>query len=319
MTKENSIFVLGSFVVDLAFRCPGLPAEGETVRSQSFTMGPGGKGTNQAIAAQRSGGRVTLLTAVGADHLARVAEDVLEQEGIGTRYLYRFVNALTGAAFIHVDSVTGQNRIIVYTGANESLTPEAVRMAESDIKASRIFLTQLEQPLETAAAGLAIARSHGVTTILNPAPALPLDSDLLALCDLVTPNETEAASITGIPTVSDEGVRAAAARLRQMGARNVVVTLGARGAYMSGEEEGYVKSFSPPAVVDTAGAGDAFNGAMAVALANGRSLHEAVRDGCAAGALCVSAPGTAPAMPYAAAVAALRDTQKWPPLLATTY
>lgn len=318
MTKKNRIFVLGSFVVDLAFRCPGLPAEGETVRSQTFAMGPGGKGTNQAIAAQRSGGRVTLLTAVGADHLARVAEDVLEQEGIGTRYLHRFGNASTGAAFIHVDSVTGQNRIIVYTGANESLTPDDVRLAENEIRESRVFLTQLEQPIETAAAGLAIARAHGVTTVLNPAPALPLDADLLALCDLITPNETEAASITGISTATDEGVRAAAARLRQMGARNVVVTLGARGAYLSGKEEGYVEAFSPPSVVDTAGAGDAFNGAMAVALANGRSLHEAVRDGCAAGALCVSAAGTAPAMPHAAAVAALRNAQQRPSLLVAT-
>lgn len=315
MTLENRIFVLGSFVVDLAFRCAGLPEEGETIRSNAFAMGPGGKGTNQAIAAQRSGGRVTLLTAVGTDHLAKVAEDVLEQEGIGTRYLQRFGNASTGAAFIHVDSLTGQNRIIVYTGANESLTPEDVRMAENEIRQSRVFLTQLEQPLRTAAAGLAIARSHGVTTILNPAPALPLDADLLELCDLVTPNETEAASITGIPTATDEGVRAAAAHLRRMGARNVVITLGARGAYISGEEEGYVESFAPPAVVDTAGAGDAFNGAMAVALANGRSLHEAVRDGCAAGALCVSAAGTAPAMPHATAVAALLRAQQRPALL----
>lgn len=315
MTLENRIFVLGSFVVDLAFRCAGLPEEGETIRSNAFAMGPGGKGTNQAIAAQRSGGRVTLLTAVGADHLAKVAEDVLEQEGIGTRYLQRFGNASTGAAFIHVDSLTGQNRIIVYTGANESLTPEDVRMAEHEIRQSRVFLTQLEQPLRTAAAGLAIARSHGVTTILNPAPALPLDADLLALCDLVTPNETEAASITGIPTATDQGVRAAAVRLRGMGARSVVITLGARGAYISGEEEGYVESFAPPAVVDTAGAGDAFNGAMAVALANGRSLHEAVRDGCAAGALCVSAAGTAPAMPHATAVAALLRAQQRPALL----
>ncbi|MCL4188560.1 MAG: ribokinase [Rhodobacteraceae bacterium] len=312
MAKENRIFVLGSFIVDLAFRCPGLPEEGETIRSHAFVMGPGGKGTNQAIAAQRSGGQVTLLTAVGSDHLAKVAESVLEQEGIGTRYLQRFGNASTGVAFIHVDSITGQNRIIVYTGANELLRPDCVRLAENEIRGARVFLTQLEQPIETAAAGLALARSHGVTTILNPAPALPLGADLLAFCDLITPNESEAASITGVATVSDEGVRAAAARLREMGARNVVVTLGARGAYVAGEEEGFVEAFSPPSVVDTTGAGDAFNGAMAVALAEGRSLKEAVRNGCAAGALCVSAAGTAPAMPHAAAVAALRNAQQRP-------
>lgn len=310
MKTEKRIFVLGSFIVDLAFRCPGLPEEGETIRSQSFAMGPGGKGTNQAIAARRSGGEVTLLTAVGSDQLARVAEEVLEQEGIGTRHLHRFPGTSTGAAFIHVDSHTGQNRIIVFTGANDFLTPDDLRHAEAEIKASSVFLTQLEQPIETAAAGLAIARSHGVRTILNPAPALPLDAEILALCDLITPNETEAFSITGVPTDTEDGVRAAAARLRAMGARNVIITLGARGAFISGEAEGFIEAFAPPSLVDTTGAGDAFNGALAVALADGRSLEEAVLDGCAAGALCVSAAGTAPAMPHAPAVASLRAAQQ---------
>lgn len=304
MPHEPRIFVLGSFIVDLAFRCRGMPADGETRRADDFAMGPGGKGTNQAIAASRSGASVSLLTAVGSDHLSTLAEEVLDAEQMSKRLLHRFSQSSTGAAFIYVDSVTGENRIIVYTGANEQLKPEHVRAAEDEIASCTVFLTQLEQPLETARVGLELARRHGVTTILNPAPALALERPIIELCDIVTPNETEIASLTGLPVESDDEIRAAARSLKAKGARNVVVTLGGRGAYvLSDTMEGFVSSYVAPKVVDTAGAGDAFNGAMASALASGSRLDQAVNHGCAAGALCVAAPGTAPAMPSAARIA----------------
>lgn len=310
MPKEPRVFVLGSFIVDLAFRCNGMPRNGETIRSDGFVMGPGGKGTNQAIAARRSGATVSLLTAAGTDHLAGLAKDFLEGEQITTRFLHRFRDSGTGAAFIHVDSMTGENRIIVFTGANEFLKPAHAQAAESEISACSVFLTQLEQPAETARAGLEIARRHNVMTIFNPAPALPLDRSIIGLCDIITPNETELASLSGMPVETKDEVRAAARMVKSMGARHVVVTLGIKGAYVLGDAmDDFVAPFTAPKVVDTAGAGDAFNGAMATALANGASLGSAVSQGCAAGALCVSMPGTAPAMPTAAQIAELIKMQ----------
>jgi ribokinase len=298
MSREARIFVLGSFIVDLAFRCQGMPSNGETIRSDGFVMGPGGKGTNQAVAARRSGADVSLMTASGADHFSKLAEDFFESEQINTQYHHRFSDTSTGAAFIHIDSTTGENRIIVFIGANGSLTTAHAKAAEDKISGCSVFLTQLEQPVETALVGLEIARRHGVTTILNPAPALPLDRAMIGLCDIITPNETELASLTGMHVETDGEVQAAAEALKAMGAGNVVVTLGSRGAYILGSGmNDFIAPFVAPEVVDTAGAGDAFNGVMASALAFGASLDFAVARGCAAGALCVAMQGTAPAMP----------------------
>ncbi|WP_439600006.1 ribokinase [Devosia sp.] len=300
------VAVLGIFVADLAFRAPRLPLMGETLLGQGFKDGPGGKGSNQAIAAARAGGDARMITRIGRDTFGDMAQKAWAADGIDTSAVAIDEELPTGAAFIFVSTETGNNAIIVESGAAAKLSPADVAAAEQAIAGSKVLVTQFEQPVETAIAGLALARKHGVITILNPAPALPVDDAIYALCDYVTPNETEAATLTGLKVETEADALLAAKEFVRRGAKNALITLGEKGALLHGEAGTHmVPAFRVEKVVETTGAGDAFNGGFAVALAEGQSPVDAIRFGCATAGLSVQKPGTAPSMPTRAEIEAM--------------
>ena len=304
--SRADVVVLGIFVADLAFRAPRLPVMGETVLGHGFAMGPGGKGSNQVIAAARAGGRAAMITRLGRDAFGDIATAAWAADGVDTGAVTVDPDAPTGAAFIFVSTETGNNAIIVESGAAARISPADVRAAAGLIEGARVFVTQFEQPVEAAMEGLRIARAAGVATVLNPAPALPVDDAIYGLCDYVTPNETEAATLTGIAVETVDDARRAAADLVRRGARNALITLGDKGALLHGADGDHmVPAFPVEKVVDTTGAGDAFNAGFAVALAEGRSPPDAVRFGCAVAGLSVQKPGTAPSMPTRAEIEAV--------------
>lgn len=301
-----AVAVLGIFVADLAFRAPRLPLMGETILGQGFKDGPGGKGSNQAIAAARAGGDARMITRIGRDTFGEMAQKAWAADGIDTSAVAIDDALPTGAAFIFVSTETGNNAIIVESGAAAKLSPADVAAAEPVIAGAKVLVTQFEQPIETAIAGLSLARKHGVITILNPAPALPVDDAIYALCDYVTPNETEAATLTGLTVETEADALAAAKEFVRRGAKNALITLGEKGALLHGEAGTHmVPAFKVEKVVETTGAGDAFNGGFAVALAEGKSPVEAIRFGCATAGLSVQKPGTAPSMPTRAEIEAM--------------
>ena len=305
------MLVLGSFVADLAFRAPRLPAWGETLMGSAFALGPGGKGSNQAVAAARAGAPVQIVSQLGDDAFGQLARSTWAEAGVD-HSLTRTCSEPTGAAAILLDDVRGENAIIVVPGACFTLTPEDVDAVAPAIRSAMVFLTQLELPLATVERGLRIAREAGVTTILNPAPAppQPLPDALLELADILVPNESEAALLTGLPVDTDERAAHAAAALQQRGARHVIITLGERGALVRTEDGRFitVDAFRAGPVLETTGAGDAFCGALAAALAEGQPIDRAVRFGCAAAGISVTRPGTAPSMPQRAEIDALLAT-----------
>ncbi|SAK56208.1 ribokinase [Caballeronia fortuita] len=293
----RSVVILGIYVTDLAFRAQRMPLLGETVAGSAFKMGPGGKGSNQAVAAARAGADVIFLTRIGADAFGDIAQSTWGAEGITSRAIV-MNDVATGAAHIYVDENTGGNAIIVAAGAAGALVPEDVDAIEDDIARAGVFVTQLEQPIPAARRGLELARKHGVTTVFNPAPALPLPDDIYALCDYITPNETEAAALTGVAITNVDDARRAADVLLKKGVRAVIVTLGEAGALLHTPlESTLVPAFDCGRVVETAGAGDGFTGGFAAALARGEGPADAVRFGCALASISVTRPGTAPSMP----------------------
>jgi ribokinase len=298
-----SVVVLGIFVADLAFKAPRLPVMGETILGQGFAIGPGGKGSNQSIAAARAGGKVALITRVGRDPFGEIARKTWAADGVDTSAVIEDLENPTGAAFIFVSTETGNNAIIVESGAAGKLSPADVKANEKLIAGAKVFMTQFEQPIPTAIEGLRVAHAHGVTTILNPAPALAVDDSIYGLCDYVTPNETEASTLTGLPVTNEDEALAAAKELVRRGAKNALITLGEKGALLHGANGTHrVPSFKVAKVVDTTGAGDAFGGGFAVALSEGQSPADAVRFGCATAAFSVQKFGTAPSMPTRAEI-----------------
>jgi len=296
---------MGIFVTDLAFATPRLPVWGETVLGGAFRSGPGGKGSNQAVAAARLGGRVSFISKLGRDDFGSNARAMFAAEGIDAAQVRDSADRATGAAVILVDDA-GENAIVVVPGAAFTLTTDDVGASIAALQGAKIFLTQLELPVPIVAHGLTLARRGGMHTILNPAPAAPLSDALLAQVDCLTPNETEAAALTGLPVTSLAEAQRAAAALLARGPRAVVITLGAQGALVHRAGSFiHVPAFTAGAVVDTTGAGDAFNGALAVALAQGQDLVAATRFACAAAAISVTRPGTAPSMASGPEVAAL--------------
>ena len=298
---------MGSFVADLAFRTRKLPAWGETFMGDSFAMGPGGKGSNQAVAAARAGAAVSFISKLGGDAFGEMARKMYRDEGIDTRHLLT-CDMPTGAAAIIVDARTGENSIIVVPGACFTLTPDEVDAMKELIGGSAIFVTQLELALPTVEHGLKLARSLGVKTILNPAPACALPEAIFQYCDYLTPNESEAAVLTGMPVRTLEDAERAADALIALGVGNVVITLGAQGAFVKNAAvKAQVPAYDAGPVVETTGAGDAFNGGFAVALAEGQDIVEAARFGCAVAGISVTRRGTAPSMPMRAEVDALMN------------
>lgn len=296
--RAKPLAILGIFVVDLAFDTARLPKWGETVLGSTFRIGPGGKGSNQAIGSARLGGRVSFISRVGKDTFGEMGLRTYEAEGVNTEFVIADAGLATGAAAILIEEGKGENAIVVTPGAASALRTEDVDRARGRIAESAVFMTQLELPVAVVEHGLRVARECGVRTILNPAPACVLSDGVFALCDYVTPNESEAAMLTGLPVASLEEAERAAAALLGRGARNVVMTLGARGALVkNAATTEHVAAYDAGPVVDTTGAGDAFNAGLAVGLSEGMDLVEAARFGCAAAGISVTRPGTAPSMP----------------------
>lgn len=305
------ITFMGSFVADLTFRAETLAAWGQTVMGSDFRLGPGGKGSNQAVAAARLGARVSLITKLGADFFGDLARETYRQEGIDTEFSVDTAEHGTGAAAVVVHASRGENAIVVVPGSGFRLTVEDVDRAAPRIADSALFVTQLEVPLPAVERALELARAFGVPTLLNPAPAAAIPERLYALCDYLTPNEHEAAALTGQPVREIEDADRTAEILLARGARNVVITLGAQGAFARTAQTGaHIPAFDAGPVLETTGAGDAFNGAFAVGLSRGLSLIDAARLGCAAAGIAVTRLGTAQAMPTSGEVDALLQADR---------
>jgi ribokinase len=305
------IVILGIFVADTSYRADRLPKMGETILGRSFVLGPGGKGSNQSVAAAmaQSGtaGRTHIITRLGKDDFAEIARSTWAKAGVRAE-VTEDGESYTGAAFIFLEHATGNNAIIVSPGAAARITAADLEAKADLIRSAAVFVTQLEQPIPAARRGLEIARAAGVVTILNPAPAAPLDDAMLALCDYVTPNESEAEALTGLPVTNVVEAEAAADALMARGVGAVVITLGGNGAlYRDRTRSVHVPVISAGPVVETTGAGDAFNGGFAVALSEGRDVVDAVRFGCATAGISVTRPGTAPSMPARAEIDALLE------------
>lgn len=305
-SSPGTVVVLGIFAADLAFRAERLPRIGETLLGQGFALGPGGKGSNQAVAAARSGARVRLIGRIGNDTFGAMALDLWTNEGIDTQSVARTADAPTGAAFIFVDSRTGDNAIIVESGAAGLISPADIDRADAAFANANVFITQLEQPVSAALRGLERARAGALVTILNPAPAAALPEAIWPLCDYVTPNESEASSLTGVPVVDLESARRAGDALLDRGVGCALLTLGEKGVLVHTRTQSVpVPALAGLKVVDTTGAGDAFNGGFAAALAGGASPIEAARFGCAVAGISVTRSGTASSMPKRSEVDAL--------------
>lgn len=299
------IVVVGSLNMDLVVGAPKIPAPGETVIGGDLQTFPGGKGANQAVAAARLGAQVAMVGRVGDDAFGAQLKQTLENDGVDLAYVQNTAVTPSGVALIVVDAA-GQNSIVVASGANMRLTPADVEAAAPAIRAADVLVLQLESPLETVQRAAELARAHGVTVILNPAPARPLPPELLALVDVIIPNESETAALTGLPVTSADELTAAADRLRAQGVGMVILTLGARGALLA--TAGGVRrfpAFPVDQVVDTTAAGDAFVGGLATAVAEKQPLDAAIAWGNAAGALAVTRAGAQPSLPTRAAVEAL--------------
>ncbi len=290
------VCVIGSANLDITMALPRLPRAGETVAGGTLVVNQGGKGTNQAVAARLLGAEVRMIGCVGQDDGGAQIREGLARLGIGVDGLMTVPEAATGTALILVDP-DGQNQIGVALGANDRLTVDMASAHEASVAWAEVLLCQLETPLPVVRWGLESARRHGVTTILNPAPAQPLTDDLLALADLLTPNELEAGALSGAEVRDVESAREAAERLLARGAHRVVVTLGGQGALAcDGTAALHFPAF-PVTVVDTTAAGDAFNGALAVGFAAGGSLEQAIPLAAAAAALTCTKRGAQDSLP----------------------
>ena len=290
------ILVVGSSNTDMIIKLDRLPRPGETLLGGEFITAAGGKGANQAVGAARAGGRVTLIARVGRDMFGEQAVAGLVRDGINVDYVFRDKTSPSGVALIFV-AKDGENIIAVASGANSRLTPAEVKKAKSVFSDASVLIMQLETPLATVQAAAELATRAGVPVILNPAPARRLPDQLLDRVSILTPNESEAELLTGIKVNSDAAAARAADKLRARGVQTVILTLGARGAFVAGDGcRQRVPGFKIKAV-DTTAAGDIFNGALAVALAEERPLLSAVRFANAAAALSVTRLGAQPSAP----------------------
>jgi ribokinase len=289
------VTVVGSFAVGMTLRTSRMPVFGETLIGSDFDMGPGGKGSNQAVGAARLGASSSFVGIIGDDKLGEIATDLYASEGVNTRYLTKTHDKATGVGFIILNQA-GANGIILDMSANELLDAAFVNRAEDQIARSDIVLSVLEIPVKGAARAMELGRKHSVRTLLNPAPATPIDDAVLRNVDFITPNEIELRILLGLAPNDPTPTPELASRLTARGANEIIVTCGENGALvLSGGTFTEVAGIKVD-VVDTTGAGDAFSSALAVGLTEGRSLIDAVRFANCAGALACTALGVIPAM-----------------------
>ena len=294
---KSGILVVGSSNTDIVVKAARLPLPGETILGGEFFMNPGGKGANQAVAAARLGGRVTFICKTGNDIFGRQAVQLFKDEGIDTSYLLSDPDQPSGVALITVDE-HAENCIAVASGANATLTKDDLANAQPVIQQSAIVLLQLEIPIPTVEYAASAAAKNGVTVILNPAPACPLSNNLLSNISIITPNENEAEMLSGIKVTDIDTAKLAAKAIHEKGVASVVITLGANGALVF--HDGvftHVPGIRVQAV-DTTAAGDVFNGALAVALADGKTIVDAAQFACRASAIAVTRFGAQASVPY---------------------
>lgn len=294
--SQKSILVIGSSNTDMTAKTAELPRPGETVLGGVFTMGAGGKGANQAVAAQRLGGKVKFICKVGRDMFGDNSIAQYEKEGLDTSGILRS-DLPSGVALIYVDS-HAENCIVVASGANGDLTEEDIEKSRKDLEGCDILLLQLESPIPSVLKAAKIAHEAGKTVVLNPAPACPLPEELFRNIDLFIPNETELEKFSGMPVTNEQEAQKAAAAMQAKGVGKLIVTMGSKGALIC---EGGPAVFVPAhkvKAVDTTAAGDTFCGALCVAIAEGKSLKEAAEFACAASALTVQKMGAQNSIPY---------------------
>lgn len=295
--ENKKIVVVGSSNMDMVVKTDHIPVPGETVLSGSFFMNPGGKGANQAVAVARLGGEALFISKMGNDVFGKQFSQLFSDEGIDTRYILSDEDLPSGVALITVDK-GGENSIVVASGANANLMSGDMDDALSQIAGAGILLVQLEIPMETVNYVVKFASSNGVKVILNPAPANVLTPELLEGIYILTPNKTEAAMIAGIEVTDIESAKKAAQIICTKGAKNVVVTMGALGAVICENCECSVVSVRKVETMDTTAAGDVFNGALAVAVSEGKNLKDAVDFACEAASLSVTRLGAQSSIPY---------------------
>lgn len=296
-TSRQQILVVGSSNTDMVIKAAHLPRPGETILGGTFFMNPGGKGANQAVAIARLGGPVTFICKTGSDIFGHQSQQLFEEEGINTSYVFSDSENPSGVALITVDE-KAENCIVVASGANANLLPSDLAKAEEAIEQADLILMQLEVPMETVCFVADIAWQKGKKVILNPAPAHPLPADLLRHLYLITPNETEAEMITGVKITDESSAGEAARLLSEMGVQHVIITLGSKGALIYSDGKAEMVPALKVEAVDTTAAGDVFNGALTVALSEGRSLKEAARFACKASAISVTRVGAQSSAPY---------------------
>lgn len=295
--SPKKLVTLGSTNIDHILNMEDFPRPGETVKGQNYTVAFGGKGANQAVAAGRAGACITFLACLGDDAMGELFKTQLQNDRIDVSHIETVVDTTTGVALIFVNK-DGENVIAINAGANKYLTPEYVLRHQDVIKNADALLMQLESPLESVLLAAQIAKENQTKVILNPAPGQKIGDSLLSLIDIITPNETEAEKLTDIPVHNMEDAKQASNMLHQKGIETVIITLGARGAWVSQNRNAKLIEGFKVRAIDTIAAGDTFNGTLITALLEGIELEEAVKLGHAAAALSVTRYGGQPSVPW---------------------
>jgi len=293
----KKIIVIGSCNTDMVIKSDRLPVPGETVIGGTFMMNPGGKGANQAVAAARLGGNVTLIAKTGNDLFGKQSLELFKTEGIDTNFIFPDNKNPSGVALISVDA-GGENCIVVAPGANAALKPDDISKARTEIESAELLLMQLEIPMETVEYAAEIAYNKGVKVILNPAPAQALSSKLLKCLYMITPNKNETEMLSGIKVTDWESAKKAADVISEKGVEIVVITLGSQGALIKDGEQYHKIDAIPVEAVDTTAAGDTFCGSLCVGLSEGMSVPDSVHLACKAAAISVTRMGAQSSIPY---------------------